>query len=605
MKDREYMLGNAAIARGIIEGGGKVISGYPGTPSSEIIGTLASMKERDFYVEWSVNEKVALEVAAGAAMAGIRSVVTMKHVGLNVAADPLMTLAYMGVEGGMVIIVADDPGCHSSQNEQDTRRYSEFSMLPCFDPATPQEAKDMVSEAFSFSEKFQLPVIFRSTTRISHGKSDITLNDIDINTKTPFFTKDVDRWVMIPKNACVRHPQLIDVQEDIKNELQNSRWNKLDLSESSTIGIIAAGIASVYAEEAMIDLDVEASYLKIGTYPLPDDLISKMLDKVDEVLIIEELEPFVEDKVRAISNDLNKAIKIYGKDPKLIPRDGELNVNICKIAISNAFNVPDKNNYYDYADKINSLSIPERPPVMCPGCSHRATYYAMRKAFGADAIYPSDIGCYTLGVQSGTVDTTLCMGGSITVASGIFNAGEKRPICCSIGDSTFLHTGINGLLNATYNKSNITITILDNRTTAMTGHQPNPGMGQLATGEKTIEVCFEGLCKSLGAEFVETVDPFDIPSTIEAFKKARDYQGTSVIIAKQPCVILSRRMGVKNLPFHIFIDKCNGCKACIRLGCPAIEFDEKNKHAKINSMCTGCGSCVQMCKFDAIVEVSK
>lgn len=597
------MLGNAAIARGILEGGGKVITGYPGTPSSEIIGTLASMENRNFYVEWSVNEKVAMEVAVGAAMTGVRSVVTMKHVGVNVAADPLMTLAYMGVEGGMVILVADDPGCHSSQNEQDTRRYSEFSMVPCLDPSTPQEAKDMIPYAFSMSEKFKIPVIFRSTTRISHGKSDIILSDLPDTNPEPHFEKQVDRWVMIPKHACVRHPQLLDIQEKVASYLEKSPWNELEISSGSKIGIVASGIASVYAKEAIMKLGLDVSFMKIGTYPVPESMIREMLDNVDTVLVIEELEPIVEDRLKIIASNYSRDIIVKGKGPNFIPRDGELSVDICERAISTVCDIDSPEIKIHSMNKV--MNLPDRPPVMCPGCSHRATYYAMKKAFGPDSIYPSDIGCYTLGVQSGTVDTTLCMGGSITVASGIYNSGEKRPICCSIGDSTFLHTGINGLLNATYNKSNITVTVLDNRTTAMTGHQPNPGMGKLATGEQTIEICFEDLCRSLGAEFVETVDPSDINTTIETFRSAKDFQGTSVVVAKQPCMILARRMGIRCSPYTINVELCTGCKACIKFGCPAIEFDEESKRARINSMCTGCSSCVQMCKFGAIVEVSE
>ncbi|KGK97872.1 indolepyruvate ferredoxin oxidoreductase [Methanococcoides methylutens] len=601
MSTREYMLGNVAIARGIVEGGGKVISGYPGTPSSEIVDTLSAMKERDFYVEWSVNEKVAMEVAAGAAMTGVRSVVTMKHVGLNVAADPLMTLAYMGVKGGMIIIVADDPACHSSQNEQDTRKYSEFSLMPCLDPSTPQEAKDMIPYAFELSEKFEIPVIFRPTTRISHGKSEIELGTITDHKIEAKFEKDTSRWVMVPSNAVIRHPHLLGIQEGIMEELENSPWNELNINENSKIGVIASGLASVYAKEAMENLGLEASFLKIGAYPVPEGLIKKMYEQCDTVLVIEELEPIVEDRCKVLAKDIDSPVKILGKTGGYIPRVSELNTDACVRAIGKAFNIE-----VDVPEIAEAeLELPPRPPALCAGCSHRATYHAMKKVFGKNAVFPSDIGCYTLGVQNGTVDTTLCMGGSITVASGIYNAGEKQPICCSIGDSTFFHTGINGLLNAVYNKSNITIAILDNRITAMTGHQPNPGMGLTSTGEPTKEIDMELLCRGLGAEFVETVDPYDVKATEEVFKRAKDFEGPSVVITRQACVIHARRAGVRRIPFRVDTEKCIGCRMCVNLGCPAIEFDKETKKAHINAMCTGCGLCSATCKFDAIVEVQK
>ncbi|MDO9517812.1 MAG: indolepyruvate ferredoxin oxidoreductase subunit alpha [Methanosarcinaceae archaeon] len=618
MSTREYMLGNVAIARGIVEGGAQVISGYPGTPSSEIIDTLSRMDERNFYVEWSVNEKVAMEVAAGAAWAGVRSVVTMKHVGLNVAADPLMTLAYTGVKGGMVIIVADDPSCHSSQNEQDSRKYAEFSLVPCLDPSTIQEAKDMIPYAFKLSEKFEIPVIFRPTTRISHGKSDVKPGEIVKNRPPAHFEKLIDRWVMLPKNARVRHTHLLSIQDSITKELEDSLWNELTLSNGSKIGIIASGIASVYTKEAIQNLGIDVSFLKISTYPVPQGLIKKMLKHADTVLVIEELEPVVEDRVKIIANDVGSDTRIIGKTGDLVSRNGELNVELCENAIANAFGIQDKSKPANIATEniadskmdvgnVVNIELPLRPPAMCPGCSHRAVYHSMKKVFGNDAVYPSDIGCYTLGVQSGTVETTLCMGSSITLASGIYHAGESRPICCSIGDSTFFHTGMNGLMNAVYNKANITVTILDNRVTAMTGHQPNPGMGMTATGEPTVEISIEKLCRGLGAEFVEVVDAYNRKATEETFKRAKEYEGTSVVIAEQACVINARRLGIKHKPYVVDVEKCTGCKQCVKFGCPAIEFDAKGKHSKITALCTGCGVCAQICKFDAIsiFEVGK
>ena len=599
----EYMLGNVAIARGLLEGGVQVATGYPGTPSSEIIDTLAARKERDYYVEWSVNEKVAMEVAVGAAWAGARSVVTMKHVGLNVAADPFMTLAYSGTKGGLIAIVADDPSCHSSQNEQDTRRYAQFALVPCFDPSTPQEAKDMIPFAFEFSEKFEIPVIFRPTTRISHGKSDIKLGDIPLEKPHADFEKLLDRWVMLPKNARLRHTHLLSIQQGMEEALTESPWNSLDLKPGAKFGVIGAGIASAYAKEAVLELGLEASFLKIGTYPVPKKLIKEIIENTDTVLVFEELEPVVEEQVRMIAQEAGLSVQILGKMNDFVPREGEFDVGVFLEVLRKVFTLPEEAS--ETENETAALELAPRPPALCAGCSHRATFYSMRQVFGKDAVYPSDIGCYTLGTQSGTVETTLCMGSSISIASGLYHAGEKRPICCSIGDSTFFHTGMNSLLNATFNKADITVTILDNRITAMTGHQPNPGVGYTATREPTVEISLAELCRALGAEFVTVVNPYKLEETQEAFKAARDFKGTAVVISKQPCVISAKRAGIKRARYAIDSQKCEGCKQCVKFGCPAIEFDEENKCAMITALCSGCGVCAQICRFDAITEVRK
>jgi len=599
---REYMLGNVAIARGLLEGGVQLIAGYPGTPSSEIIDTLAGLKDRDYHIEWSVNEKVAMEVAVGAAWTGVRSVVTMKHVGLNVAADPFMTLAYAGTKGGLIAIVADDPSCHSSQNEQDTRRYAQFALVPCFDPATPQEAKDMLPYAFELSEKFEIPVIFRPTTRISHGKSDIGLGEIPTEKRVPNFEKLLDRWVMLPKNARPRHTHLLSLQQPIEDELAESPWNSLELKTDERLGVIGAGIASVYAKEALLELGLEASFLKIGAYPVPRKLILELLQTVSTVIIFEELEPVVEEQVKMIAQENGLEVRVLGKAGGFVPREGELDVSAFLETLKKAFDLEMEP---EHEPAGAALELAPRPPSLCAGCSHRATFYSMKKVFGKDAIYPSDIGCYTLGIQSGTVETTLCMGSSISIASGIYHAGEKRPICCSIGDSTFFHTGMNSLLNAIFNKADITVTILDNRITAMTGHQPNPGVGFTVTGEPTVEVSLAELCKAMGAGFVAVVDPYKLEETQEAFKAAKEYRGTAVVIAKQPCVISGKRAGLKRVLYIVDPEKCEGCKQCVKFGCPAIEFDEENKCAVITDLCSGCGVCAQICKFEAIQEVKR
>jgi len=600
MTMREYMLGNVAIARGLLEGGVQVIAGYPGTPSSEIIDTLACREDRDYYIEWSVNEKVAMEVAVGAAWAGVRSVVTMKHVGLNVAADPFMTLAYAGTRGGLIAIVADDPSCHSSQNEQDTRRYAQFALVPCFDPSTPQEAKDMLPYAFEFSEKFEIPVIFRPTTRISHGKSDIELGDIPVEKPAPNFEKLLDRWVMLPKNARLRHTHLLSIQQPIEDALAESPWNSLELKSGANFGVIGAGIASVYAKEALVELGIEASFLKIGSYPVPKKLILELLKTVDAVLVFEELEPIVEEQVKMIAQEAGLQVSILGKANGFVSREGELDVSAFLETLKKVFGLK-----MELEPTGSALELAPRPPSLCAGCSHRATFYSMRKVFGKDAIYPSDIGCYTLGIQSGTVETTLCMGSSISIASGLYHAGEKHPICCSIGDSTFFHTGMNSLLNAVFNKADITVTILDNRITAMTGHQPNPGVGFTVTGEPTVQVSLSELCKAMGAGFVSVVDPYKLEETQEAFKAAKEFKGTAVVIARHLCVISGKRAGIKRILYTVDPEKCEGCKQCVKFGCPAVEFDEENKCATITALCSGCGVCAQICKFEAIREAKK
>jgi indolepyruvate ferredoxin oxidoreductase alpha subunit len=472
--------------------------------------------------------------------------------------------------------------------------------VPCFDPSTPQEAKDMIPYAFEFSEKFEMPVIFRPTTRISHGKSDIELGEIPVEKPAPNFEKLLNRWVLLPKNTRVRHSHLLSIQQPIEDALAESPWNSLELKSDARLGVIGAGIASAYAKEALAELDIDASFLKIGAYPVPKKLILELLKTVDAVIVFEELEPIVEEQVKMIAQDAGLPVSIFGKTNGFVSREGELDVSAFLETLRKVFDLQVEPETSGLA-----LELAPRPPALCAGCSHRATFYSMKKVFGNDAIYPSDIGCYTLGIQSGTVETTLCMGASISMGSGLYHAGEKRPICCSIGDSTFFHTGMNSLLNAIVNKADITVTILDNRITAMTGHQPNPGVGFTATGEPTVQVSLADLCKAMGAEFVSVVNPYNLKETQEAFKAAKEFKGTSVVIARQPCVISEKRAGIKRVPYIVDPEKCEGCKQCVKFGCPAIEFDEENKFAIITAFCSGCGVCTQVCKFEAIQEVKK
>lgn len=594
---KEYLLGNVAIAKGLLEGGVGVVAGYPGTPSSEIIESLAALKgELPIHVEWSVNEKVALEVAIGASWTGARAAATMKHVGLNVAADPFMTLAYLGVGAGLVVIAADDPFCHSSQNEQDTRRYAQFAGVPCLDPADPGVAKEMVAYGFELSEKINVPVILRPTTRVSHARSDVEVGHEAEIRRGSGFVKNPARRVSLPVHVRPLHVELLEKQKKIEEKLSATPWNRLVLSGRH--GVIASGISSLYAEEALTEMDLDLSFLKVGTFPAPSDMIRGIVEHSSKVMVVEELEPVLEEQVENAARKYNPDLEILGKGSGHIPRFGELEQLQVRNAISSMEGLPARSGpILGEALKI----LPARPPGMCPGCSHRASYYAMRKAFGRSAVFPSDIGCYTMAVPMGTVDTCLCMGASISLASGIRFGGEDKGICCSLGDSTFLHGGMTGLLNAAYNRARITVTILDNSTTAMTGHQPHPGTGSTVTGDRSEPVSLEAIARALGAGSVETVNPYDLDSAVEAFKRARDYQGLSVVIAKQACVITSRRMGKKAQAFRVN-DKCEGCRVCIEFGCPAIEFGDEL--ARINNSCAGCGVCAQICPSSAI-EVIK
>jgi indolepyruvate ferredoxin oxidoreductase alpha subunit len=588
---REYLLGNVAIAKGILEAGAGLVAGYPGTPSSEIIESIVGLKgELPVHVEWSVNEKVALEVAIGSSWAGTRSAATMKHVGLNVAADPFMTLAYLGVGAGLVIISADDPFCHSSQNEQDSRRFAQFASVPCLDPADPQEAKDMARYGFELSERFNIPVMLRPTTRVSHARADVDVGEFVPPKGEAKFVKNPARRVALPVHARPLHT------EPIEEALATASWNRLAVGGDH--GVIASGIAGLYAEEAIADLDLDLSFLRIGTFPAPSGMIEELLKHVSKVLVVEELEPVLEEQVERIALRTRPEVEILGKEG-YISREGELDFLQARNAIARMEGLPEKAaRRVEVADKI----LPPRPPALCPGCSHRATYYAMRKAFGRRAIYPSDIGCYTMAVNMGTVDTCLCMGASITLASGIRFGGETGPICCSLGDSTFLHGGLTGLLNAAYNKARITVTVLDNSTTAMTGHQPHPATGFTATGEPTVQVSLEAVAKALGAGLVETVDPYDLDGAIEGFRRAKEFSGLSVVIARQACVIKARRGGTGRKAFAVGED-CEGCRLCVDFGCPAIEFE--GEKARINALCTGCGVCAKICPSSCIEEVKR
>ena len=571
---KKLLLGNEAVARGVWEAGATVASAYPGTPSTEITEYLA--KYEDIFCEWAPNEKVSLEVAIGASIAGARAVCAMKHVGLNVAADPLFTAAYTGVNGGLVILVADDPGMHSSQNEQDSRYYAKSAHVPMLEPADSSECKDYVKMAFDLSEKYDTPVIVRLTTRIAHSQSIVQIND-KCNYQLKDYKKDATKYVMMPGMARLRHPLVEEREIRLAEDSNTLPVNTIEEGKSQ-IGIIAAGIAYQYAKDAF----PEASFLKLGmVYPLPIKLIKEFAKSVETLIVIEELEPFIEEQIKAAG------VNVTGKD--LYTIQGEYSVNMLKREMP------------DYSKEENSkIDLPARPPVMCAGCPHRGTFYVLKKL---GLIVSGDIGCYTLGALApvAAIDTVVCMGASIGIAHGMNKArGDDfaKKTVAIIGDSTFIHSGITGLIDIVYNKGVSTTIILDNSITGMTGHQENPTTGKTIKGEPTKQVDLVKLSQAVGVDRVTVVDPFDIKKLEEVIKEETNVPEPSVIIVQRPCALLK---GVKfEGTQKIDRDKCKNCKMCLKIGCPAIR--NNNGDVEINSaLCVGCKLCNKMCKFNAIV----
>ena len=570
---KKILSGNEAIARGAFEAGVSFVSAYPGTPSTEILQTVAD-EYPEIHAEWTPNEKVALEVAAGASYAGARCMAVMKHVGVNVAADPLMTLPYTLIRGGIVLVSADDPELFSSQNEQDNRHYARFAKIPMLEPSTSQEAKDFMIEAVRISEEFGTPVLLRTTTRISHSMGVVELGDKK-GGRTPSLERHPAEWVMLPANARVRHPVIEERIRSMKAYSDASPLNVIEMG-SPKLGIISSGVAYQYAKEAFPD----ASFLKVGlSYPLPEKLIRKFAAQVEELWVVEELDPFMEEQVKALGIDC------HGKDR--LPLCGELNPDIIRNAITGA--APDDGAQPD---------LPPRPPSMCPGCPHRGMLWALKRN---KCFIAGDIGCYTLGFLPplSAIDTCLFMGAGINHAHGmatVFGPGKEK-IAAVIGDSTFYHSGITGLLNLAYNKGAALIVILDNSTTAMTGSQDHPGTGITVRGERTVNLDLENLVRALGIEWVRTVDPYDVKQARKDVKEALAFEGPSVIISKAPCVLLKSRK-VPGRALTVDADVCTGCKVCIGLGCPAIEFRDEKAH--INETCVGCGVCADLCAPGAI-----
>jgi indolepyruvate ferredoxin oxidoreductase, alpha subunit len=567
--------GNEAIARGAYEYGITFASGYPGTPSTEILENI--VKYQNIRAQWCPNEKVALEVAAGAALGGARSIATMKHVGLNVAADPLFGLSYSGVNAGLIIVSADDPGMHSSQDEQDNRWFAKAAKIPMFEPSDSQESKDYLKAALEISEKYDTPVLFRMTTRICHSKTIVSVSEpIQIQKKN--YSKDFNKNVLLPSNAKIRHTFVEKRMLEIETLNNSASFNTFELRDEK-IGIITSGIAYQYAKEIFPN----ASFLKLGmTNPLPRNLILDFASKVKDIIVIEELDPYLEDQIKALG------IKVTGKDK--LPIEGEFNLDIIERTF---FNVEKK--------EIEKIEIQNRPPTLCPGCSHRGMFYVFKKLH---LNVTGDIGCYTLGALPPlkAMDTCLCMGAGVSMAFGMEEASNKmsaKKTIGVIGDSTFVHSGITGLINIVYNQGITTICILDNHITAMTGHQENPVSGKLLTGKEIPKLDLVKLCEAIGVKRVKLVNPFNIEETEAIVSEELETNEPSVIISSVPCLLHDKLQF--DGTFTIDKEKCPKCGVCIQLGCSAIGVDS-NGYPYIDPMlCPGCTLCKQVCKYDAII----
>jgi indolepyruvate ferredoxin oxidoreductase alpha subunit len=591
--DKLWLSGNESIALGASEAGVKVASGYPGTPSTEIMENLS--RYDNVYTEWAPNEKVGLEVAIGASFAGVRALATMKHVGVNVAADPLFTASYTGVRGGLVVITADDPEMHSSQNEQDNRNYAFAAKLPMLEPSDQAEAKEFLKRGYRISEEFDSPVMMRTTTRIAHVKGVVEQGEQQSSAVEPGLVKMPAKFVMLPANARQRRAEIEIRQQKLKEFADTTDLNRIEWGDKKR-GFITAGISYLYVKESF----PEASVLKLGMInPLPEKMIRDFADQVDELIIVEELDPYLETQIKAMG------ISCIGKD--LIPAQGELNPYIIKTAIDGQ----------DDQKLFAPVTLPPRPPNMCAGCPHRGLFYVLSRL---KVFVSGDIGCYTLGFLPplSAMDSCVCMGASVSAAHGMAKAlGDEGvgKIVAVLGDSTFIHSGITGLINTVYNDSYSTVIILDNRITAMTGHQNNPASGANIKGEPANAINLEELCRTIGVKHVTRVNPHDITTTMKVLKEEIERPEPSVVITEFPCVLLPSEKKRDKGTYTTDITKCTGCTACIRLGCPAIHwhpltpeeakaqgYKEKQKGYSLISedMCNGCGECEILCKFNAI-----
>ena len=595
---QEFLMGNAAIARGAIAAGLNLVCGYPGTPSTEVLETAAKNNDGGLHVEWSVNEKAAMELGAGAAYSGARSMVTMKQVGLNVASDPLMSLAYIGVRGGMVILVADDPGPISSQTEQDTRSFAAFSKLPCFDPSSVQEAYDMIQDAFAYSEQYHTPVLFRPTTRICHGYASITVKDPEeyyIN-KPEGFKKDSSRWVIFPRLSYQAHINIEARNVELQQVFSQYAHNRITPAADAECrkGIATHGVSAAYTAEALQGKDAPR-LLQIATpFPFPEQLAVEFLRGLDEVLCIEELDPVIERELTYLCGKHHLNVRIRGKLTHDVKNAGENTVASVSenIAAFMGWTLPEA----PVTDTPPAL--PVRPPVLCAGCPHRASFYAVKQAMkGKKTVFCGDIGCYTLGnaMPLDMVDTCLCMGAGVNITQGIGRIEPDTTCFAFVGDSTFFASAITGAVNAVYNQANMTLIVLDNSTTAMTGHQPHPGTGRTMMGQVVDKVSIEAVLKGVGVKTVETVNPLELEKAIHTVQRVAAEDGVKAIIFRSPCAVLIK----PDAPSFINKESCLNCKRCLQLGCPGIILRDGKPEIE-RSLCTGCGLCAQVCTFKAI-----
>ncbi len=586
----KMLSGNEAVARGMWETGIAVASAYPGTPSTEILENYALFP--NVYAEWAPNEKVAVDAAIGAAYAGRRGMAVMKHVGLNVAADSFMYASMTGLEAGLVIVTADDPAMHSSQNEQDNRTFAKFGRVPCLEPSDSQEAKDMVGTAFELSERFDTPVLLRLTTRICHSASAVELGERTFtDEEVKKFPRNPAKYVMVPGNAVKRHPIIEQRMRDIAVFAESFPYNRVEPGYKK-LGIITCGVAYQYAKEVF----PEASILRLGlTWPMPEQMIRTFAQSVDRLIVIEELDPFIEEAVRLMG------ISVEGKS--IFPITGEFDPRLVRESAIAAGLLPES--AHIPLTNLQTGPLPGRPPVLCPGCPHRPTFYILNKL---KVPVNGDIGCYTLGLipPLSAIHTCGCMGAGIGIAHGAAKAGSPEHHVAVIGDSTFFHSGIPALVNVVYNKSPVTTVILDNRITGMTGHQENPGTGRTLLGQETVQVLLEPLVRALGVRNVHSVAGYDVKAIEKALKEYVKLDEPSVLIVEEPCALLPD-VRKRWVPLEVLADECNGCTLCFRIGCPAIlkseELDEKTQRPKAlidASMCTGCEVCAQICPRQAI-----
>lgn len=592
---KKFLMGNEAIAMGAIHAGVNVVCGYPGTPSTEILETIAKENNGEIYVEWSVNEKAALEVGAGAAYSGARTLVTMKQVGLNVASDPLMSLAYVGVKGGMVIVSADDPGPISSQTEQDTRHFGQFSKLPVFDPASPEEAYQMIQDAFTYSEEYGTPVLFRPTTRICHACVPVNMTATPYVNKPEGFIKDTMRWVIFPRTSYLNHIKIEKRNQKLSQVFSHYRLNAIE--GSGTKGIATGGVSYAYVKEALKDTPINVRLLKVATpHPFPEELAMKFLQGLDEVIVIEELDPVIEKELIFLCGKNGIKLTIKGKLSHHVQNAGENTVESVKEVLSSFLGLA-----YEKPKAQQTPPLPVRPPVLCAGCPHRASFYAVKQAVkGQRAVFSGDIGCYTLGNAKplDMVDTCLCMGADVTIAQGIHRVEPDTINFAFIGDSTFFASGMTGVVNAVYNNTDIILVVLDNSTTAMTGHQPHPGTGKTMMGDIVNKVDIEKILLAVGVTRVVKANPLDLTQAINAVKSVTAVKGVKAIIFKSPCVAVTK----PSQQYAVDTEKCINCKRCIKeLGCPAVVIKDNKAYIE-PSLCFGCSICSQVCPVNAITK---